>query len=152
MRAVDPPRFAAIFRPPAPVAELVDAPDSKSGNGNIVLVRVRPGAPNLKTLWLRKRFLLLPLRPTCRAADRTVLRSGRQLGPDAATPVTLAIAPRPQLRNAWRRGDTVGVIRSLLRPRRSRLHWGGLRIARNAPYIGRSPYITAGARGTDDRK
>jgi hypothetical protein len=24
---------------------LVDAPDSKSGNGNIVLVRVRPGAP-----------------------------------------------------------------------------------------------------------
>ena len=42
---VDPPGFAAIFRPPAPVAELVDAPDSKSGNGNIVLVRVRPGAP-----------------------------------------------------------------------------------------------------------
>jgi hypothetical protein len=30
----------------APVAELVDAPDSKSGDGNIVLVRVRPGAPN----------------------------------------------------------------------------------------------------------
>jgi uncharacterized protein len=29
----------------APVAELVDAPDSKSGDGNIVLVRVRPGAP-----------------------------------------------------------------------------------------------------------
>ena len=45
VRAVDPPRFAAIFRPLAPVAELVDAPDSKSGNGNIVLVRVRPGAP-----------------------------------------------------------------------------------------------------------
>src|SRR4029079_12005923 len=29
----------------APVAELVDAPDSKSGDGNIVLVRSRPGAP-----------------------------------------------------------------------------------------------------------
>ena len=29
----------------APVAELVDAPDSKSGDGNIVLVRNRPGAP-----------------------------------------------------------------------------------------------------------
>src|SRR5690606_36997620 len=39
------PPFPAIVRPPAPVAELVDAPDSKSGDGNIVLVRVRPGAP-----------------------------------------------------------------------------------------------------------
>ena len=32
----------------APVAELVDAPDSKSGGFRAVSVRVRPGAPHLK--------------------------------------------------------------------------------------------------------
>src|SRR4051794_11509659 len=34
-----------MVRAPAPVAELVDAPDSKSGGRKVVLVRVRPGAP-----------------------------------------------------------------------------------------------------------
>jgi hypothetical protein len=37
----------------APVAELVDAPDSKSGDGNIVLVRSRPGAPAFAATRLR---------------------------------------------------------------------------------------------------
>src|SRR5262249_5332018 len=42
---VDPLPFAAMIPPPAPVAEVVDAPDSKSGGLTPVLVRVRPGAP-----------------------------------------------------------------------------------------------------------
>ena len=43
-------RFGFIRAAPqrAPVAELVDAPDSKSGFLTEVLVRVRPGAPSLK--------------------------------------------------------------------------------------------------------
>ena len=39
MERVDPLPFAVMIAPPAPVAELVDAPDSKSGGGNIVLVQ-----------------------------------------------------------------------------------------------------------------
>src|SRR3954470_5896570 len=40
-------RLASVRAPAgAPVAELVDAPDSKSGGFTSVLVRVRPGAPS----------------------------------------------------------------------------------------------------------
>src|SRR5580693_515522 len=40
------PAPPVFFRPRAPGAESVDAPDSKSGGRNVVLVRVRPGAPH----------------------------------------------------------------------------------------------------------
>src|SRR5436305_4640890 len=39
----------------APVAELVDAPDSKSGGLTPVLVRVRPGAPRRRAAWPGRR-------------------------------------------------------------------------------------------------
>jgi hypothetical protein len=44
---VDPGPPAPVYGPLnlAPVAESVDAPDSKSGGRKVVLVRVRPGAP-----------------------------------------------------------------------------------------------------------
>jgi hypothetical protein len=53
---------------------------------------------------------------------------------------------------AWRRGDTVGAIRFAVVPAPIPIAQVGLRIARSAPYIGRSAYMTAGARGTDDHK
>ncbi len=38
-------RFAFAYRPNAEVVELADAPDSKSGDGDIVRVQVPPSAP-----------------------------------------------------------------------------------------------------------
>ena len=49
-----------LSSPHAPVAELVDAPDSKSGGGNIVLVRVRPGAPVQLCRFIGKRYQNAP--------------------------------------------------------------------------------------------
>src|SRR5262245_55816476 len=61
--AVDRSPTRTIFTPRracarAPVAELVDAPDSKSGGRKVVLVRVRPGAPLSLPIWT----IMAPLR------------------------------------------------------------------------------------------
>ena len=64
-------------RPPAEVAELVDAPDSKSGEGNLVRVRFSPSAPNKIAPLLREdRGRSAPWNPgksgaCARAATRT---------------------------------------------------------------------------------
>ena len=47
-------RYDAEAFEDAPVAELVDAPDSKSGGLWAVSVRVRPGAPFLKSTTTKK--------------------------------------------------------------------------------------------------
>ena len=54
----------------APVAELVDAPDSKSGDGNIVLVRTRPGAPAFAAARLRLASQPFSFRFTRRCRER----------------------------------------------------------------------------------
>src|SRR4029079_13711560 len=60
----------------APVAELVDAPDSKSGDGNIVLVRSRPGAPAYAAKQLRLASQFVPPPHTLATSALHTLRTG----------------------------------------------------------------------------
>ena len=99
-----------IFRPQAPVAELVDAANSKSVARKSVLVRVRPGAPLpiLRTQGLPQRKLTksAPVHQSCRERlcasknKQNILLGGAKchVHPPAAPTQLSSVTPRPTKR------------------------------------------------------
>src|SRR5262249_11906089 len=65
-----------LSTPPAPVAELVDAPDSKSGGRKVVLVRVRPGAPTVCSAVVHCSSFLSKIKDLCTIRSITVHHGG----------------------------------------------------------------------------